>query len=215
MEGAKAGHVLRAVAAGVVLSFAAIPVEAHAGVELGIKAGPSFAFFHGSDEYASGILYSIAAGVHADIAVSSVLGIRPEILYVTRGGTALMGSPFDRASAMEVLYATEYLEIPVLLRLRGSRRVDGRPVVFAGPALGLKLRSRIKYAHASGYAGNLDGVRNADLGFTLGAGIGFGRGRVQKLMEIRGTWGAESLRKPATDPPLRNTDMRLLIGATF
>jgi hypothetical protein len=184
----------------VIGAFAAVlvlPQIASADVRFGIKAGANVANVNGDfgtalENWQSTL--GFCGGIFLELNLGRVLTIQPEVLYTMKGADTGTGKlTFD------------YLEIPILLKLRiptGSLH----PFVFAGPAFGFTLRALI------------DGVKisdmpSADYSGVLGAGLQLGR---SIHIDARYTMGLQKLAIPDLETiDLKNGVLSATIGLAF
>jgi hypothetical protein len=184
----------------VIGTFAAVlvlPQIAAADVRFGIKAGANIANVNGDfgaalENWQSTL--GFCGGIFLELNLGRVLTIQPEVLYTMKGADTGTGKlTFD------------YLEIPILLKLRiptGSLH----PFVFAGPAFGFTLRALI------------DGVKisdmpSADYSGVLGAGLQLGR---SIHIDARYTMGLQKLAIPDLETiDLKNGVLSATIGLAF
>ena len=219
------------------ISLSATPHAAHAGkaIEWGIRAAMSEAHLSGSDYSLGGAnLYSLGAGVYVDVPLTDRIGIRPEVLKITKGGwdsngyrgvyfapiDTVPGTPGDTihiwpGGPPTARYAIEYLEVPVLMRYRMSPQGNFQTEFVAGPTMAFTLRSRIREVSPAGQVAALNGVRATDVGLALGAGVHIGRERVRWNIEARFTAGLSNIWQSTTQMSQHNRTLLLLTGASF
>jgi hypothetical protein len=184
----------------VIGAFAAmlvLPQSAAADVKFGLKGGANIANVNGNftgelSNWKSTV--GFCAGIFLELNLGRILTIQPEVLYTVKGADSGTGKlKFD------------YLEIPVLLKLRiptGSVH----PFVFAGPAFGFSLKALI------------DGVKisdmpTADYGAVLGGGLQLGR---SIHIDVRYTMGLQKLAIPDLDTiDLKNGVLSATLGLAF
>jgi len=174
-----------------------LPQTAAAGLKFGIKGGANIANVNGNFTDAIADWKStvgFCGGIFLELNFGRVLTIQPEVLYTMKGADAGTGKlKFD------------YLEIPILLKLRiptGSLH----PFVFAGPAFGFNLKAV------------LDGVEvndmpTADYSAVLGGGLQLGR---SIHIDVRYTMGLQKLEIPDLETiDLKNGVLSATIGLAF
>jgi hypothetical protein len=174
-----------------------LPQTAAAGLKFGIKGGANIANVNGNftdtiADWKSTV--GFCGGIFLELNFGRVLTIQPEVLYTMKGADAGTGKlKFD------------YLEIPILLKLRiptGSLH----PFVFAGPAFGFNLKAV------------LDGVEvndmpTADYSAVLGGGLQLGR---SIHLDVRYTMGLQKLEIPDLETiDLKNGVLSATIGLAF
>ena len=131
-------------------ALAATAADARAQVTVGPMAGASFFTFHGSDANAFEDLGTDASastrvgftgGAFAEFEFGSTFAVEPQLLYVQKG------SKYD--ASVEGVDATaslklDYIQVPVLLKAEFGRATGGIvPAIFAGPAIGFKVKCTV------------------------------------------------------------------------
>ncbi len=187
----------KALVIGAFAAMLVLPQIAAADVRFGIKAGANVANVNGDigtalQDWKSTV--GFCGGIFLELNLGRVLTIQPEVLYTMKGADTGTGKlTFD------------YLEIPILLKLRiptGSVH----PFVFAGPAFGFTLRALV------------DGVKisdmpSADYSAVLGGGLQLGR---SIHIDARYTMGLQKLAIPDLDTiDLKNGVLSATIGLAF
>jgi opacity protein-like surface antigen len=159
--------------------------------------------------------WSASNGLDAGVSVGlgSVKGIRiqPEVRYVRRtaertldgGGSLLSGS-----------LSVDYVEAPLLLRVRigGPRRVT--PTLCAGGFAALRTRARfaIQAGDVRSEADAKNDVRRWQSGLVVGAGVEVGRGNWKWVGELRYTRDFTSLDTASAGGEWTTSALRLLAG---
>jgi hypothetical protein len=174
-----------------------LPQTAAAGVKFGIKGGASIANVNGdfTDTIADWkSTVGFCGGIFLELNFGRVLTIQPEVLYTMKGADVGTGKlKFD------------YLEIPILLKLRiptGSLH----PFVFAGPAFGFNLKAVLEGIE-------IEDMPAADYSAVLGGGLQLGR---SIHIDVRYTMGLQKLEIPALETiDLKNGVLSATIGLAF
>jgi hypothetical protein len=187
----------KALVIGTFAAMLVLPQIAAADIRFGIKAGANVANVNGDfgtalEDWKSTV--GFCGGIFLELNLGRVLTIQPEVLYTMKGADTGAGKlTFD------------YLEIPILLKLRiptGSVH----PFVFAGPAFGFTLKAVI------------DGVKisdmpSADYSAVLGGGLQLGR---SIHIDARYTMGLQKLAIPDLETiDLKNGVLSATIGLAF
>ncbi|HPC12030.1 MAG TPA: porin family protein, partial [candidate division Zixibacteria bacterium] len=151
------------------LGIAASAQESPAGVTgKGVKLGLDFSRINTEYDELDDFLDSrvgFTAGAFLTYRVSRQFAVQPEILYVAKGAEKdfFFYTPE---------WATEYLEIPVLLKFDLMPAGPAHPNLFAGPALDFLLGSEFR---VSDYRIDLsDYTQSVDVGLVFGGGIDYG-----------------------------------------
>lgn len=132
--------------------------RAQSDVSLGLKAGASYASFVGAQSGNVTGLFGFQAGAFANIGLSRMVAIQPEVLYSQKGAKA--------KDATDVYTRLQYIDVPLALHVNA----DG--LFFeAGPQVGFLLAADSKFGPVST---DVKSVTNSvDFGYL--AGLGFQR----------------------------------------
>jgi hypothetical protein len=127
----------------------------------------------------------LTVGLLAEFGLGPWIATQPELDFVTTG--------YSWSDALGIgthKYMLQYLQIPVLFKVRLVRKGRVVPAIFAGPSLGILLRARARYYDVSGggpgYRMNVRGAyRDFDLGATFGAGLSIRVGTLRLILDAR------------------------------
>lgn len=209
-----------AVLCGFVFSSAGA-AEARGLVGKGVKAGLAVSNIGGEfGEVLNGdARIGLSGGVFVTIGLGGVFQLQPELLWVAKGATDQMtltdpaGTP---VGTQDFTYALDYLEIPVLLRIAPATGAPIRPSLLVGPALAIKLSSRMNSSGPLGNLGqDLDFVSGTDLGLVLGVGVDLGGGPGRFLLDARYTLGLTNVWGSQSALNARNGTLALMAGYGF
>ena len=148
------------------------PVNSEAGIQFGIRGGANASKLTGADiqNLEGTIKYKVGlvGGIFFAINIGKIITIEPEFLYTMKGSQEK-----DTAGDYTGKLYGDYLEIPVLLKLR-IPTPGIQPAIFAGPSVGFKLREKFQ---ENGQDVPLEEklLENNDYGAIFGAGLDFGR----------------------------------------
>ena len=122
---------------GAAFAVTATPTPAQPQIEPGVRVGVT-STTHGGDPVPSvvGRRRGWTAGVFATVDVAGPLALRPE-LNVTQKGTRYRAGGDERAPVRSL--ELSYVELPVLASVRLQRWGRATPIVFGGPALGVRV----------------------------------------------------------------------------
>jgi hypothetical protein len=128
----------------------------------------------------------------------------PELLVVTKGATDQI--TIGPTTVDETLIF-DYFEIPMLMRIPFASGGSVRPSLLVGPALAIKLKSRIEFAspHES-LSEDLDNITDTDFGVVFGVGTDLGRGPRGFLLDARYTLGLTDVWNRQSEFDAINTD---------
>ncbi len=203
---------------GAFVGMLALPQTAAADVKFGIKGGANMANVNGAlineikadPDATVKQKIGFCAGIFVELNFGRILTIQPEILYT------LKGSQIDYTDGE--LTGTEklqfdYIEIPLLLKLRlptGSLH----PFIFAGPAIGFNLSSKIKWIE-DGESGEetIEDFKKVDYSAVFGGGLQLGS---SIHLDVRYTLGLQKLIDDGVDAlDIKNGVISATIGLAF
>ena len=153
---------MRLLPASLVLTLAcASPAAAQ--ITYGVKAGVNFAnVSFGGDDVPSSSRVGVLAGALATVPLTGWLSVQPEAIYTVKGASI---DVFD----IESEYIVDYLEVPVLARVR----VRSKVYVAAGPSVAFRIRarSRTSFDGSTEEVDIADDVESLDVGIVGAAGF--------------------------------------------
>jgi hypothetical protein len=197
-------RVLAITAALVVLTAA--PGFAQSNFSAGVKGGVNFAnlSFDPEQEGCCDSKTGFIGGLFVTAPISSAVSIQPEFLYSMVGAK----SEFDDFDA-EIDF--RQFQIPILIRADFGSGGAARPFVVFGPSIGFKLSAKEKFEDEEDDLD--DSTESIDWGFTIGAGVQFGRGSI----EGRYTHGLNNLNKgdEGEDLTVKSRVFAVLAGFRF
>jgi Outer membrane protein beta-barrel domain len=163
-------------------------------------------------------------GVYLHFPVSSVVAIRPELLFSLRGGRTVVGIAGTDDLAIADLELA-YLELPLLARLVWPRG-QIRPAVFGGPSVALRIGCDLLFIDGGAERStcgeeedttrapiDASQVRPWDLGWVAGAAVELYLPRTTLSLQGRYSEGLRSVLNTGVD--LKNRAVALLFGLTF
>jgi len=184
-------------------------------VEGGLKFGVNFAFFRGADvEYfpylgSSWLMrFGLCGGGFVALPLSKTIAVQAEALITTKGSHE-SGTLFGDDESFTYSLKVTYLEIPLLLRAMTTAHTV-QVFFLAGPALGLKLGSRLMRGSE---VIPFSGVKSTDLGlvFGIGAVANFGG-----WYELRYTSGmSKMIEEDGVPLNIKNGVFSLIVGYRF
>lgn len=179
----------------------------------------------------------VVAGAWLDMEVLPQFKVGYEVLYSQKGSRERItllrvdGDPLDRPAIMNIRYDLDYLEIPVLFKLRAIRGKKLALESILGTAMSLKIHG---YHHLDGTvwlpqngdyeeievneSSNLKGINMFDYSMIYGSALHY-RGKIEASLELRFTLGWDYLELPTHslgDPAvLRNQTYSAILGIQF
>jgi len=183
----------------------------------GLKIGMNRATFHGDDvkemEQVFGekmeSKWGLCVGGFIRFNISKAFAIQPEVLY-TMKGAKIGATVLDITSKWE--FNLSYLEVPVLVKFMIPTPGGVKPNLYAGPALAIKLSSKIKH-EVPGWPveeEDLEGMKDTDFGIIVGAGVDFGK----LMVDVRYVLGLTTLSDEG-DEDVKSGVISLMIGFSF
>jgi len=209
-------------ASAVILTLAAFqPLRAadQDGLRFGIKAGPSFSTVRWSMPMLEGSVTGtethrkLTVGLLAEIGLGPWFAVQPELDLLTAVRTWV--PPLGTGIFTDTL---QYLQVPILFKMKLARKGWIVPSVFAGPCLGVLLKARDSYydvnSGQSYYADIKDLFRDFDLGGAAGAGVDIKVRNLWLLFDVRYYLGLMDVYRGA-DNSWKNSGLMVTAGLGF
>jgi opacity protein-like surface antigen len=193
-----------------------IPVTMHAvDIRGGVKAGLNIASIRGADVEAEEVFdmpadskLGFVGGVFVVFNLSTNIAIQAEALYSSKGAQASI--PGD----WEITASADYLEIPILAKYIITTKGSVKPFFFAGPALALKLASKVKAVDdGMTYEGDLEGIKSTDVGIAIGGGLEIGKNLTADIRYTLGLTKVIEIEGVVYD--VKNGALSVMIGYCF
>jgi hypothetical protein len=204
---------LMIVSLAVLFMAALVPQNLSAG--FGIKGGYALSKFAAASPdpipFLFGNLNSPVGGIYFSLGLGP-LAIQPEILYVR------MGSEYEVDEANDLKWQLDYVQVPVLLKLRIIPLGPIRPVIYAGGygAYLFKARGVMTVDGVSEEADIIDDYQKYDYGVVGGVGLDFKLPGITFSVEGRYNYGLKNiLVDPSAGDSLKNRSMMALVGIGF
>jgi len=196
-----------------------LAVSAEAGI--GFKGGMNFTKWTGDDwqvedDYSWKPGYKF--GAFLTLPVSPIMQIQPEVYYTSKGWQA--DGDFD-GEEMTLTFNTNYIEVPVLLKLNMSTPMTFAPSIFAGPYVGFMLGDptwEIEYGGESEEMdANRDDFNTMDIGGVVGAAFDYSMATTTLTVEARYNMGFTSIIKEedGEEYDVKNMGFSLMAGLSF
>lgn len=195
-----------------VMLFSVPGLGANLKIRPGFKLGGGLSNNFGVDTFGQSWQPSFMAGVFIDLAVAGRLGTEVELNFVRRGSLYRLEN--DGLEYRES-YRLDYLEVPLLLKFYFLENRKPELYIFAGPAVALNLRARLKVTFADlEESVEVDNLQGTDLLVQAGAGTDLALGPGCLLLELRYSHGLKTV---ATEPEaeVRNKSLTILAGFRF
>lgn len=154
----------------------------------GLKGGVNFARLSGSNDASATQRVGVIAGGFVTFGLAPMIAFQPEVLFSMQGAAFTLGTA-----------KTDYVQVPLLLRIGNSGSAGASVYALAGPTFGILVR----------HQGVADELKSTDLGVVVGAGVTVSR----LLVEGRYTAGLSDFNKAGT--VYKNRVLSLLVGVHF
>jgi hypothetical protein len=158
-------------------------------------------------------------GAFATWAVNENLGLRMELLYLSKGvslgeseGTDAAGNP---TGSFETLIPADYVELPLLIEYGWPAGPAWRPVLSFGGAVGFEIQEQMVLRGAQEASFDSDRFSTTDFGLTAGAEIRMKAGSGWALLEGRYTHGLMEVADGFSTEPAKNRAFMVLAGYIF
>ncbi len=139
--------------------FAASPLFAE-GMMFGVKAGLNLANVMGDDAEETSMKVGAVGGVFMCYDITEIFALQPELLFTMKG------AKYDEGDTT-MSWKTNYIEIPVLLRVNLPTEGKIKPMLYAGPALGILMSAKDEDEDMKDY------LKTMDIGIVAGAGVAY------------------------------------------
>jgi hypothetical protein len=131
----------------------------------------------------------MAVGGYVGIPVNNVLSVQPEGLFTMKGAESEGSS-----------WKLNYIEVPVLARASFMHEASAHPAIFAGPAVGFNLSSKIEDDSVEESIDVKDETNPIDFGVVVGGGVDipFSSGKNSLGLDLRYTLGLNNVNDSET-----------------
>jgi len=224
-----------------------VPAMAQLGISYGPKVGMNIAMHYGTkadaEDYKvrTGIRAGFNAGAYLDMEIIPQLSLGYEVLYSQKGSRediTIMGMEINgvwedlvKPATMDVKYYLDYIEVPILLKVKVIDKPRWSMQAITGTAMGLKvdgfydLKGTVYFPDGDSYTeipiteqSRLEEVNMFDYSFVYGGNVEF-KGRIPFFAEYRFTLGWDYISLPTYqffEPvQLRNQTYSLVFGTRF
>ncbi len=204
----------------VALALALPAVCGAADLEMGVKAGLNLANFRGEFGERAGteVKLGFVGGPFVALGVAPGLAVQAEALFSMKGAKvpdAGVDYQNGRVLAYDTFVNLDYVEVPVLLRWTPLRRAPVRPMLVAGPTLGISLGGKVATEVMGVPEQSLRHLEPLDFGVALGGGFGVALGGHRLTAEARYTTGFRDTYAVAGGAACINRVVSLTTGVTF
>ena len=188
----------------ILLTSTSIIIKAQNTIRFGPTFGLDFATFNGKDANQIGNVGSktgIEIGGFMNYQFAQMFALQPELYFVMKGGSGT-------DNGVNLTYTTNYIEIPVLLKVyvplevKGAIKLNG----YVGPSLGINLASSVE-EQANGQTQNQDlknDTKSIDIGLTFGGGVSFNIGKGLMDLGLRYSLGLTTIDNSGSNLSITN-----------
>jgi hypothetical protein len=182
------------------------PAAAQVSLDTGVRAGVSASSFRGSDiddltqagdfvDIALDRRTGFTVGVFASFSVLDLLAVQPEVFYVQRGAAVNLTAGTSSTDFLQSTGTVEadYLQIPVLAKLRVPVGGPVTPFVALGPAVTVKLSetSAASIAGTEFFRGEI--LQDRDFSAIVAGGVDLPTAFGTVLLDVRYDFGLTSV----------------------
>ncbi len=199
------------------------PLGAQNQARFGVKGGLNFANFTGADvdpgvnennvDFESRTGFVIGGWV--EFPVSEIFSVQPELYYSMKGAT---DKEKEGDQTIKISFLFNYLELPVLFKIKIPVEGTVHPNLFLGPFFAFKMKGDFKIeVEDQSLTTKLEDLKSTDYGLVFGGGIDFDLGGRRLNIEARYNMGFAKI-FPAEDgetPDIKNKVISLMVGYGF
>ncbi len=204
--------VLRVLVASLIASCVASGLSAQ--TSLGVHAGASIATLGGSDVGSADARTGLSFGASVTFPMQGNLGIQIGAGYVQKGAT-------ESAEGVQVEFALDYIEMPVLLRIAVPTTGNISPHFLVGPAVSFKAKCDASVAgggaSVSVSCADADApIKSIDIGGMAGAGLEIATsGSLSVTLDAFFNLGFSSIDDSTVGDDIKNRAWSILAGVAF
>jgi hypothetical protein len=188
--------------------FAASPLFAE-GMMFGVKAGLNLANVMGDDAEETSMKVGAVGGVFMCYDITEIFALQPELLFTMKG------AKYDEGDTT-MSWKTSYIEIPVLFRVNLPTEGKIKPMLYAGPALGILMSAKDEDEDVKDY------LKTMDIGVVAGAGVAYQLEKGAISFEARYEIGMSTVYDLTDEelegreqPDLKNSVISFMVGYGF
>jgi hypothetical protein len=176
-------------------------------VAYGVLGGIAYSQLAGEnifDEFSA--RFGFTAGALAFFRLNHYLGIQPEILYVMKGAV-------KKSSGIESILHFDYIDLPILLRIKIPVGRTLSPYITIGPLLSYNIQAIVT---DNGSVREITDLKKFDYGVSAGGGLQFFLLHQTFLIDARYYLGLAQIHAAETNPlELKNNCLTVALGWMF
>ncbi len=198
--------------------FVASPLFAE-GMMFGVKGGLNMANITGDNTEGTSMKMGGVGGVFMCYKITEIFAIQPEIFFSMKGTKMDFVEEIDGEDVtIETSMKLNYIEIPLLFKVNLPTEGAIKPMLYAGPALGILMTAKVS-GEAEGVSVDVDikdEVKSTDIGILAGAGVGYQMENGGMLsLEARYEIGMTSIDNSAAADNVKNGVISIMVGYGF
>lgn len=197
----------------IALGLLLLSMPAYAQLSFGLKGGVNVAEFSIQEQGATipqSSINGFTLGAVLEIGITDNIFIQPEAIFLQKG------SELNTALA-EIKTNVNYLDIPVLLKIKLLNTKLLNINVLGGPSFGLALNGEETTAGGQtidiNFGGD-NGLKRFDLGINAGGGVGINLGSIGVFGDVRYLFGVSDISEDA-NREIKNKGLNLSVGLIF
>ncbi len=195
-----------------ILFFSVIAFPAFAQLSFGIKGGTNIAEFSFKDNGTNINQESINGftfGAVLEIGLGGNIFLQPEAVFIQKGSKVQVLTEDNKVNV-------NYLDIPVLLKMKIINSNVFNVNLLAGPSFGLALNGEETMGGQTVDVnfGGEDGLKRLDLGINAGGGIAANLGSIGVFGDVRYLFGVSNISED-NNREIKNKGLNLSVGLMF
>ena len=195
----------------IVLLLLTVPIYAQ--ISFGLKGGVNVAEFSITDQGATipqSSVNGFTLGAVLEVGITDNIFIQPEAIFLQKGSEL-------NTSITELKTSVNYLDIPVLLKLKLINTDLLNINLLGGPSFGLALNGEETTAGGQTVDinfGGENGLKRFDLGINAGGGVGINLGSIGVFGDVRYLFGVSNISEDS-NREIKNKGLNLSVGLMF
>ncbi|MBN1163285.1 MAG: PorT family protein [Candidatus Krumholzibacteriota bacterium] len=189
---------------------------------IGVKAGICASNWYNDAIALSGVQdrVSVCGGIYYNLSLAGMISLQPELLVVPKGWK-IEADVLGQTAGYYV--NTDYLEIPVLVKVSLLNTLAAKPVIFVGPYFAYNIAAKVK-GRLLGQAATVDfeqaygEINKNDTGMVVGLGLDLSAGVTTVTLDARVMVGLSKIYEPkpgTADVKMMNKSVAVLAGFAF
>ena len=137
-------------------------------------------------------------GAYFNYQFHNLFAVQPEVYYTIKG--AKLKDDYN-----DLTLKLSYVEIPVLLQfIIPLKDLPVKPIVFAGPSVGINLTSKAEYNDIGQTNDNKDKTKSTEISLVLGGGVSLPIGKNEIGADVRYILGLTNIDKTNSTSTIKN-----------